>query len=59
VFTACRSRNVPVAVAMSGGYAPDVDAIVMIHSNTIREALLASTVSASSASAPGTLAPST
>jgi len=28
-----------VAVAMSGGYCPDVDAIVTIHVNTIREAV--------------------
>jgi acetoin utilization deacetylase AcuC-like enzyme len=39
VFDACASRSVPVAVAMSGGYAPDVDAIVTIHANTIREAV--------------------
>jgi acetoin utilization deacetylase AcuC-like enzyme len=39
VFDACRDRDVPVVVAMSGGYAPDVDAIVTIHSNTIREAV--------------------
>lgn len=39
VFEACRSRGLPVAVAMSGGYAPDVDAIVTIHVNTVREAL--------------------
>ena len=38
VFDACRERGVPVAVAMSGGYCPDVDAIVTIHTNTIREA---------------------
>lgn len=38
VFDACAQRNIPVAVAMSGGYAPDVDAIVTIHTNTIREA---------------------
>ena len=38
VFTACRDRNIPVVVAMSGGYAPDIDAIVTIHANTIREA---------------------
>jgi acetoin utilization deacetylase AcuC-like enzyme len=42
VFEACRERDLPVVVAMSGGYAPDVDAIVTIHSNTIREAVLAS-----------------
>jgi acetoin utilization deacetylase AcuC-like enzyme len=39
VFTACRDRGVPVVVAMSGGYSPDVDAIVTIHTNTIREAV--------------------
>ncbi len=43
VFEACKSRAIPVAVAMSGGYAPDVNAIVIIHSNTIREAVTAST----------------
>jgi acetoin utilization deacetylase AcuC-like enzyme len=41
VFDACRRRAIPVAVAMSGGYAPDVNAIVTIHSNTIREAVTA------------------
>jgi acetoin utilization deacetylase AcuC-like enzyme len=39
VFDACRSRRLPVAVAMSGGYAPQVDAIVSIHVNTIAEAV--------------------
>lgn len=39
VFDACRARQLPVAVAMSGGYAPDVDAIVSIHVNTIAEAV--------------------
>jgi acetoin utilization deacetylase AcuC-like enzyme len=39
VFDACRVRALPVAVAMSGGYAFDVNAIVSIHANTIREAL--------------------
>jgi acetoin utilization deacetylase AcuC-like enzyme len=39
VFDACRLRNLPVIVVMSGGYAPDVDAIVTIHTNTIREAV--------------------
>ena len=39
VFHECRMRGIPVAVAMSGGYAPDVDAIVTIHSHTIQEAL--------------------
>jgi acetoin utilization deacetylase AcuC-like enzyme len=39
VFDACRARALPVAVAMSGGYAADVDAIVTIHANTINEAM--------------------
>jgi len=39
VFEACRVRGLPVAVAMSGGYAPNVDEIVAIHANTIREAV--------------------
>src|SRR5262245_3562763 len=41
VLGACRDRHIPVAIAMSGGYAPDVDAIVTIHTNTIREAVRA------------------
>ena len=32
------ARVIPVVVAMSGGYATDVDAIVTIHTNTIKEA---------------------
>jgi acetoin utilization deacetylase AcuC-like enzyme len=39
VLDACRARGIPVAVAMSGGYAPDIEAIVEIHLNTIREAV--------------------
>jgi hypothetical protein len=39
VFAACRERELPVIVVMSGGYAPDVEAIVTIHTNTIREAV--------------------
>jgi acetoin utilization deacetylase AcuC-like enzyme len=39
VFEQCRTRQLPVVVAMSGGYASDVDAIVSIHANTIREAI--------------------
>ena len=38
VFEQCRTRSLPVVVAMSGGYAPDVEAIVTIHVNTIKEA---------------------
>jgi len=39
VFDACRARGIPVVVAMSGGYCPDIDAVVTIHTNTIREAV--------------------
>jgi acetoin utilization deacetylase AcuC-like enzyme len=39
VFDACRERELPVAVTMSGGYALDVEAIVTIHANTIAEAV--------------------
>ena len=40
VFGQCRARKLPVAVSMGGGYATDIDAIVTIHSNTIRLAAL-------------------
>ncbi len=39
VFEQCRLRSIPVVVAMSGGYCPDVEAIVTIHVNTIKEAV--------------------
>ena len=38
VFDACREHSTPVVVTMAGGYAHDVDAIVTIHANTVREA---------------------
>jgi acetoin utilization deacetylase AcuC-like enzyme len=38
VFETCQSEGLPVAVSMGGGYAPEVDAIVRIHANTLREA---------------------
>lgn len=38
VFDTCGAAGLPVAVSMGGGYAPDVDAIVRIHANTLREA---------------------
>ncbi len=38
VFAACRDADVPDAVSMGGGYALDIDAIVRIHANTLREA---------------------
>ena len=40
VLDRCRAAGRPVVVAMSGGYAEDIDAIVTIHANTIREAAL-------------------
>jgi acetoin utilization deacetylase AcuC-like enzyme len=39
VFEACRERGIAVAVTMGGGYAPDVEAIVTIHLNTVKEAV--------------------
>lgn len=38
VLSACRGAGLPVAISMSGGYATNVDAIVTIHTNTIRTA---------------------
>jgi len=38
VLERCRRLGIPVALSMGGGYAPDVDVIVTIHANTIREA---------------------
>ncbi|MEO8680557.1 MAG: histone deacetylase [Vicinamibacterales bacterium] len=38
VFARCRAAKLPVALSMGGGYATDIDAIVTIHSNTIRAA---------------------
>ena len=38
VFERCGARRLPVAVSMAGGYATDIEAIVTIHSNTIRAA---------------------
>jgi acetoin utilization deacetylase AcuC-like enzyme len=38
VFDECCNRSIPVVVTMAGGYAADVNAIVTIHANTIREA---------------------
>jgi acetoin utilization deacetylase AcuC-like enzyme len=39
VFTFARDRGLPVAVAMGGGYCPDIDRIVDIHVGTVSEAL--------------------
>jgi acetoin utilization deacetylase AcuC-like enzyme len=38
VFATCHTAGLPVAISMGGGYAPDIDAIVRIHANTLREA---------------------
>jgi acetoin utilization deacetylase AcuC-like enzyme len=38
VFDQCRARRLPIVITMSGGYATDIDAIVTIHLNTIKEA---------------------
>lgn len=36
VLEDCQRRGIPVAIAMSGGYARDIDDIVSIHATTIR-----------------------
>jgi acetoin utilization deacetylase AcuC-like enzyme len=36
VFTALQKNNIPVTVAMGGGYSPDVKVIVEAHCNTFR-----------------------
>ncbi len=45
VMEACTKGRLPVAISMSGGYAADIDAIVTIHTNTIRTACLNTFVS--------------
>jgi acetoin utilization deacetylase AcuC-like enzyme len=35
VFEYCRARNVPVAIAMAGGYARNISDTVEIHANTV------------------------
>lgn len=39
VFDFCKRRDVPVAIAMAGGYAPDINDIVDIHFSTVRAAI--------------------
>lgn len=39
VFAFARERALPVAVAMGGGYCPEIERIVEIHFGTVREAL--------------------
>ena len=38
VFAYCGEREIPVAVVMAGGYAPDVEEIVAIHFETVKQA---------------------
>lgn len=38
VFDRCQANQLPVAITMAGGYAPNIADIVEIQSNTIREA---------------------
>ena len=38
VFDLCEGAGLPVAIAMGGGYAPDIEDIVDIHFQTIRQA---------------------
>ena len=39
VIEQCRKRNLPVAISMGGGYAPDVNDIVDIHFQTVKAGL--------------------
>ncbi|MFY7900214.1 MAG: histone deacetylase, partial [Chitinophagaceae bacterium] len=39
VFSQLKKRNIPVTVAMGGGYSPDIKIIVEAHCNTFRTAL--------------------
>ncbi len=50
VLDACRTRGWPLAIAMGGGYAPDVEVIVDLHLQTIR---LAARAAAAIAASPG------
>jgi acetoin utilization deacetylase AcuC-like enzyme len=38
VFSACRSRGIPVVLTMAGGYGHSIDETVAIHFTTLREA---------------------
>ena len=39
VFTQLKNRNIPVTVALGGGYSPDIKVIVEAHCNTFRLAI--------------------
>lgn len=43
VLAACRMHGLPLAISMAGGYAADIDDIVAIHAETVRQAALACT----------------
>jgi acetoin utilization deacetylase AcuC-like enzyme len=53
ILESCRERGIPVAVAMAGGYADDIEAIVGVHLNTIREAVRSARVSRNAPDPPG------
>jgi acetoin utilization deacetylase AcuC-like enzyme len=53
VLRRCQAMGVPVAIAMAGGYAADIDTIVQIHAATI--GLASSLCAARSESSPGQL----
>lgn len=53
VLSECRARRIPVATAMSGGYAADIGDTVEIHCNTIRAALAVFATAASSSAVSG------
>ena len=38
VFDWCRTRDLPLAIAMAGGYAENIDDIVDIHFSTVCQA---------------------
>jgi acetoin utilization deacetylase AcuC-like enzyme len=38
VFNVCKQNTIPVAVAMGGGYSPDIRTIVEAHCNTFKSA---------------------
>jgi acetoin utilization deacetylase AcuC-like enzyme len=52
VFAFARARGLPVAVAMGGGYCPQLDRIVEIHVGTVREAFAHAAAWANPAAAP-------
>lgn len=41
VIAACRRRDLPLAITMAGGYAPNIEDIATMHANTVQEAVAA------------------